>query len=85
MMGRHRGALPLFQRYGIRRTLEAVHFAGGRHGFVRGRLRQPARALLIDHQADLRLFACLRKLLRRKRRDRGDLSVRRTISNFANL
>ena len=23
---------------------EAVHFAGGRHGFVRGRLRQPARA-----------------------------------------
>ena len=87
MMGRHRGAIPTFQRYAIRRTLEAVHFAGGRHGFVRGRLRQPARAVLIDHQADLRLLACLRKLLRRKaeRRDRGDLSVRGATSNFANL
>ena len=43
--------------------------------------------VLIDHQADLRLLACLHKLLRRKaeRRDRGELSVRRTISNFANL
>lgn len=54
-IGRHPGAIPIFQCRAAYRALEAVHFAGRRHGFGTAvDCATPACAVLIGHQSNIR-------------------------------